>query len=51
MDLRDGIHGCEGDVGSFGLDPNNEDGEAKSENRPDENEDERLCLFSGRDLR
>jgi hypothetical protein len=50
-DLRDGTHDCEGDMGGFGTDDNSDEDEDNKEIRPDENEDERVCLADERVLR
>lgn len=50
-DLWVGTHDCELEEGSLGLEYNSDEGDANNEKRPDEKEDERLCLFVGRILR
>ena len=47
----DGTHCCGGGEDGFVPDDNRDEGDEKSEIRPDENEDERLCLDSERVLR
>jgi hypothetical protein len=50
-DLWVGTHDWEMEEGSFGLEYNSDEGVANNEKKPEENEEDRLCLFVGRILR